>query len=58
MALEAMREFEAMNILNVSKWHKEHCEDTECNVSMYGLGRTYQSLIGRNLNEDEEKLFT
>lgn len=51
------KKIEALNILNSAKWHKEHCEDSECNVSLYLLGETYKTLAEYELNEEERQIF-
>ncbi len=51
---------ELLNLLNSAKWHKEHCgniQDTECNVSLFLLGQTYELLANRKLTEEEHKVF-
>lgn len=52
-----IKRIEALNILSVAKWHKEHCEDTECNVSLYMLGETYRNLVERETTAEERKTF-
>ena len=47
----------AENLITTAKWHKKQCKDTECNVSLFMLGRVYSQLIGRELNKREFKIF-
>lgn len=44
------------SFLTVCKEHKDRCHG-DCNVSMYMLGRLYMNLVGRELTEEERKLF-
>lgn len=52
-----LKRAEALNILNAAKWHKENCEDTECNISLYLLGETYRTLTEHELNAEERSIF-
>lgn len=36
---------ELINIINAAKWHRAHCNDSECNVMLYVLGITAKRLV-------------
>lgn len=44
------------SFLTVCKEHKEKCTG-ECNVSMFFLGNMFKQLVGRELTEEEKKIF-
>lgn len=44
------------SFLTVCKEHKERC-DGNCNVSMFYLGQTFAKMVGRELTEEERKIF-
>lgn len=46
------------SFLTVCKEHKEKCNSENCNVSMFALGQIFKNLIGRELTEEESKIFT
>lgn len=52
-----MADGKAENLLESAKWHKAHCEDPECNVSLYLIGLVYQDLVGRGLTPSELAVF-
>lgn len=56
---EAMSETKskAENLLRLAKWHKRHCHDESCNVSLYMLGETYEEILGRELTKEEGRIF-
>lgn len=47
----------AENLLRLAKWHKRHCHDESCNVSLYMLGEVYSEILGRDLTKEEGKIF-
>lgn len=36
---------ELINIIATANWHREHCQDSECNVALYQLGMTAKRLV-------------
>ena len=52
-----MNESQFENLKNAAIWHKEHCADAECNVSLFLLGVTAVKILGRDLTEEEQKIF-
>lgn len=60
METESMNESQFENLKNAAIWHKEQCakvKDTECNVSLFLLGVTAVKILGRDLTEEEQKIF-
>lgn len=44
------------SFLAVCREHKEKCKG-DCNVSMFALGRIFRGLTGRELTDEELKIF-
>jgi hypothetical protein len=51
-----IEEYQAMNLLNLVKDHKEKC-DGNCNVSLSALEPVYKMLIKRELTKEEHYSF-
>ena len=53
---EGLLSWGQQSFLTVCKEHKEKC-DGNCNVSMFALGKMFRDMVGRELTEEENKIF-
>ena len=44
-----------INLANTAKHHKEYCQQSDCNVSLYQLKQTAELLTHKLINFDEMK---
>jgi len=56
MAYITRKEAEALNLLELVKHHKEHC-DSECNVCLSLVRPLYERLVERSCTDEESHYF-
>ena len=52
-----IKDYLLVNLIATADWHRKHCVDEQCNVSIEGLGMVYQLVAGRDMTEKEKKSF-
>jgi len=55
--LSPINDMQAINLLNLVKYHKENCHSPDCNISLILVKPIYEMLVDRDLTEEERKYF-